>query len=52
MSLKYEPASEPLHISVKVLEANASTLAAAWAAVERIWHRQDSQGQILALAFR
>ena len=37
MNLKYEPSSEPLYMP---------------SAFERTWHIYDSQGQILALAFR
>jgi len=44
--------SNPLFVDRVLGAAQILTLAPTEAAVERIWHIQDSQGQILALALR
>jgi len=45
MSLKCEPASEPLHISVKWLFSYSRS------AAERMRYMSDSHGQIMAVVF-
>ena len=57
MSLKYEPSSEPLHISVKQLTLcewlyGFAASEAQHSAVEGRRHIQDRQGQNLVLALK
>ena len=53
MSLKYQPSSEPLHISVEYFSLICTLrwqTSGMGSAVERSWNKQASQGQILASA--
>jgi len=47
MSLRYEPSSE--HPAVEPPSRSPSSVCSEWSAVERIQHKQASQGHILAL---